>query len=339
MVHSSSDRPPAGSLGTAKSEQHNDAPRCRRHATPYSPPYGHAFVKTSLKLWPFADLVETTLLGVTLDGASPMNSTPNPAATDPNDDLVARADERLAHAYDQIARADEQIARVTQRLSQLEDGTMRKPSAVSDRRPSRGRPGLRGFAGLLLAACIFLAAFVWQSSYDDAARLTIARWAPRLLSTSASPSLGNPGLSAQSGSSSAQLAAAEPAPARSPAPAVPQDVVATTAPLSPELAQTLQTMARDLAIMQRGIEQLKAGQEQIASDNARAIEQLKAGQDQMARDNAKAAEQLKAMASFTARVSKPGLQPTTPTPPARTIAAPARQPVPPRPSPQARVQP
>jgi hypothetical protein len=266
-----------------------------------------------------------------------MNSDPNPVATDPNGDLIARADERLAHAYDQIARADEQIARVTQRLTQLEDGTMRKPSAVRHRRPSGGRPGLRAFAGLLLAAVIFLAAFVWQSSYDDAARLTIARWAPQLLSTSSSQPAN--GLSMRPNSSAAQLVAAEPAPAKPSASAPSQDVVATAAPLSPELAQTLQTMARDLANVQQGIEQIRARQDQMASDNARVIEQLRTSQEQMARDNAKTAEQLKAMASFTAKVSKQGLQPTTPTPPSRTTATPARQVVPPRPTPQARVQP
>ena len=101
----------------------------------------------------------------------------------------------------------------------------------------------------------------------------------------------------------------------------------------------LQGMARDLASLERGLEQLKSRQEQLAGDNARAIEQLRTSQDQMARDNAKTAEQLKAMASFTARVRQ-NLQPTPPAAPLHTNATP-RQPAAtrPPPSPQARVQP
>jgi hypothetical protein len=261
-----------------------------------------------------------------------MNSTPNPTTTDPNDELAARADGRLAHAYEQIARADEQLARVTEHLSQLDRDAGRKSSA----RPSRGRPALRGLAALLLAACIFLAAFAWQSSRDNAAKQRIARWVPQFGLTS-SPPLTTTGVSAQPNSSAARPVVAQPTSPTVLAQSAPQDAAPAAAPLSPELTQTIQTMARDLAIVARGIEQLKAGQEQIASDNARAIEQLKAGQDQMARDNAKAAEQLKAMASFAARASKPGVQPTTAAPPPRNAAAAAtRQAVPTRPPPQAR---
>lgn len=101
----------------------------------------------------------------------------------------------------------------------------------------------------------------------------------------------------------------------------------------------LQAMARDLGNLERGLEQLKSRQEQLASDNARAIEQLRTSQDQMARDNAKTAEQLKAMASFTARVSKQGLPPTASAAPPRTNVAAPRQPAPTRPPPQARAQP
>jgi hypothetical protein len=41
------------------------------------------------------------------------------------------------------------------------------------------RPAVRGFTGLLLAACIGVAAIAWQSSYGDAAKEIIARWAPK----------------------------------------------------------------------------------------------------------------------------------------------------------------
>ena len=91
-----------------------------------------------------------------------MNSTPNPKSTEPDDLLIARADERLAHAYEQIARADEQLARVNEQLSNLEHDAARDPSTVLGPRPSRGGAVLRSLIGLLLAACIFAAAFVSQ---------------------------------------------------------------------------------------------------------------------------------------------------------------------------------
>src|SRR5438445_8211811 len=129
-----------------------------------------------------------------------MNATPNPEATAPDDVLIARADERLAHAYEQIARADEQLARVNDHLSKLDHDAARAPSAVLGRLPSRGRPVLRGLIGLLLAACIFVAAFVSQSSYGDAAKPIIARWAPQLVLASS-----RSGLPAQPSPSAVQL--------------------------------------------------------------------------------------------------------------------------------------
>jgi hypothetical protein len=255
-----------------------------------------------------------------------MNSTPNAKAIEPDDDLIARADERLAHAYEQIVRADEQIARVNEQVSKLEHDAVRNPSAALRRVPSRGRPMLRGLIGLLLAACIFIAAFVLQSPRGDAAKPIFARWAPRLISTSSLP-MENPGFPAQPSPSAVQVAAAEPVAAQ-PTPlaqTAPRDVAPPAAPVSPEVAQLLQTMARDLANLEQRIEQLKAGQEQMAIDNAKAVEQLKASQEQMTRLIAKASEQ--------------NLRPKTSAPPPRPIASPTRKPVPKLPSSQARAQP
>src|SRR5262252_9490929 len=111
-----------------------------------------------------------------------MDSTPSPKSAEPEEALVARADERLAHAYGQIARADEQLARVTEQLTKLERDATRQPFTPPSQRSSRGSPALRGFIGLLLAACISGAAFVWQSSYGNAAKLALAQWAPQLQS-------------------------------------------------------------------------------------------------------------------------------------------------------------
>ena len=220
-----------------------------------------------------------------------MNSTPNLKASSPDADLIARADERLAHAYEQIARADEQLARVTEQLSRLEEAE-RQPPPAPGRRASHRRPVLRGFTALLLAACVFAAAFISQSPYGEAAKQIIAEWAPQFVST-ASLWLEKPEASAQPSRSAAQMAAAEPASAQAvpSTQGAPQNTASTAAPIPPELTQLLQTMARYLASIDQGIEQLKANQERIASDNARAVGELKASQEQLTRLLAKASEQ------------------------------------------------
>jgi hypothetical protein len=172
----------------------------------------------------------------------------------------------------------------------------------------------------MLAACIGVAAIVWQSPYGDAARQIIARWAPQLVLTSSLP-LEKPGLPAQPSPPTVQAAAATTAPPQ-PAPLAQtarEDVVPTVAALSPELTQLLQSMARDLATLGQAIEQLKASQEQMARDNANAAEQLKASQEQMARVIAKASE---------AKASEQNLRPRISAPPPRPTATPTRKPVP-----------
>ena len=228
-----------------------------------------------------------------------MNSTPNPQPTEP----VAREIEWL----EQVAHA-----------SKPDRDAARHASAVQGQRPSLGGPALRGLIGLLLAACIFGAAFVSHSSYGDAAKLIIARWAPQLIPTS-SGSPEKPGLPAQPSPPTVQRATAEAVPpqATPPVQTTPQDVGPTAAPVAPELTQLLQTMARDLANMQQGIEQLKASQEKMASDNAKAVDELKAGQEKMTQLIAKVSEQ----------------NPKPSAPPPRPVASPTRRPVPTHPSP------
>src|SRR3954469_17103872 len=91
---------------------------------------------------------------------------PSPSLSPPDNELVARADERLAHAYEQIASADEQLARMNERLFRLAHDDARHDGFNS----ARAKPAVRGAIGLLLAGCIFAAAFAAQSSYGDAAR-------------------------------------------------------------------------------------------------------------------------------------------------------------------------
>jgi hypothetical protein len=265
-----------------------------------------------------------------------MDSSANTKQTDPRDagpglstqdvELVARADERLAHAYEQIARADEQLSRVNEQISRMEYDAAQKKAANKLSRPSRGRPALRGFIGLLLTACICIAAFV-SHSYGETARLMISHWAPQLAAASSLP-LETPKPAAEQSAPSVRLAAADATVSQLPSPAqnAPQDAAPT--PISPEVTQLLQTMSRDLANVQQEVERLKAGQEELARENAGIAEQLKASQEQMTRAIANASEQ-KVQARTSAATSAN---------PPRPVASPSRKPVSTLPPPQARAQ-
>src|SRR5512144_2596386 len=121
-----------------------------------------------------------------------MDSTVMSRATEANDALAARANERLAHAYEQIANADEQLARLTEQMTRMEQDAARPASAVLLNRPSRGRPLLRGFIGVVAAACIIGGALALQSSYGATAGPAIARWAAPYLGSVSWSSLAKP---------------------------------------------------------------------------------------------------------------------------------------------------
>jgi uncharacterized protein YoxC len=213
--------------------------------------------------------------------------------------FISRVDEQLAHVNEQIKSADEELARLSKRK--------RGAPPYSPRRP-RVRPWLRGIVGLLIAAYIVAAAFVSQSSYGNA----VAQSAPLLTSALALP-LETLGLLMQPNPSSVQLAATAGASPPAQSAPNPNDLTHTALPVSPGPAELIQTLARDLANVEREIEQLKANQRQLASDNAKAIEQIKVSQEETARDIAKSVELLKAgqdqVAQLIARVSDPNLKP------------------------------
>jgi hypothetical protein len=274
-----------------------------------------------------------------------MNSTPTPKAIEPHNALIAHADEQLAHAYDQIARADGDLARLSEQLAKIERDAGRPPSAgpgpqlpprmpahralvgqmerdAARRPPSAGpgpqlppsRPALRALVGLPLAACIVVAGLVLQSSYGGGAKPVVARWAPQLVSTPSSPP-ENARLPAQPAPSIVQAAAAEAAPPQATpvAQTAPQNAAPTATAALPDHAQLLQTMARDLANVERNIEQLKANQQQMASDNSKAVAELKASQEEIKRVLARVSEQ---------NLPKTSPPPTQPTP---TLRRPERR--------------
>jgi hypothetical protein len=250
-----------------------------------------------------------------------MDTTANPKQTDSHHVMVARADEELAHAHEQITRAHEETGRTEEQLSELQHDVARQPSdhpqsrmntfrpAVPSDPPSLGRRAVRAFISLALLGCIGVAAMAWQSpSSGDAAKQMIARWAPQLVPTLLL-TLESPGLPAQRAPLAVRASAASAAPPQ-PAPLAqmaPQGVVPPASALSPDSAQLLESMARDLATVGQRIEQLKAS-----------IDQLKAGQQQMSREIAK---------PFESKASEQNLRPKTSAPPPRPTAASTRKPV------------
>jgi uncharacterized coiled-coil protein SlyX len=271
-----------------------------------------------------------------------MNSTPNM-----KDVLIAHTDEQLARAREGIASVREGIALVTEKLSKMERDDARVPAANPGDdglirvvkpapQPPRDKSALRGSigllpVGLLLAACLVVAALVSQLS-RDAVKMIADRWTPQPASASTSTSQpANPPLSAQP-SPSFKLTTAEAAPAQAapltrpgpqdPAPAqaaqpartVPQDPAPAQAapparaaaqnPAPAQAAPPARTAAQDAAPAAAGVSELMQLQQSTERDVANlkreneqlkaTIEQLKVKQGQMATDNSKAIEQLKA---------------------------------------------
>ena len=247
-----------------------------------------------------------------------MQSTLNPAHINPHDVLEIAPDVVL------VARAEEELSRLARdtkkRPAQTKSDsdvaanasvppvdTSFRATAVNDvkaraARSSGGRQVMRGLIGLVLAVCIGVAAVVARAGGDMAKEL-IATWIPQFAARS-SPSDDPAPAETPSAPPAQETATAAAAP--QPAPPV-QTLEDTAAPApaasSPDQAQLLQSMARDLASASRELAALKAN-----------VGELKANQEQMSRDLAKVSEQ-------NQRLKVSALPPRPP-------AAPARKPLP-----------
>jgi len=220
-----------------------------------------------------------------------MLATPNDKQNDPHDAISP--DVVLASRTDRAppALTPEITNRLEPKIELASNGTTDAPSvdrAVSaalqadlglgDFRTARKRSSIgkwlrRALFGVLLATGIAAAAVAWQAR-GDTVKTMVTAWIPTLALT-ASPSQPPHAVAEDT------VAPAAPAPQAEAQPAVPvqqQDAVATTTNvISPEVAQSLQSMTHDLAALGQRIEELKAN-----------IAELKAGQEQMAREIAKA---------------------------------------------------
>jgi hypothetical protein len=276
---------------------------------------------------------------------------------------IKRADEQLTQMSERLAKIEGDtprpaaVAPTPQSQPAPSPAAETPPTQASTAQvpPPPAKSASRSPMALLMAAGFVVTALV-LSAYGGG---IVTRWAPQLGSARSSPPEG-PTLAAQSTPSMVQVASAEsvPLPATqqeappqatpsqptSPQPTslaqaqtAPQDAAPPTAAAPPaavappaaaappDQAQLLQKIARDLATLERNIEQLRANQQQMATDNSRAIGELKASQEEMKRSFAKAPEQ-----PLPPRVSPPAK------PPVSVVRRPERtyQPPPARPRPR-----
>ena len=244
-----------------------------------------------------------------------MQSTLTPKPNDDPHDVVVVAPDavRVAPADDEISellrgaarhRADAQVRAAPDSPEGTTippvDTTFR-PAALDDAGPSMLRRLARGFAAVLLAACIGGGALVWKA-YGDVATKQIAKLATQLVMMVTE----KPDVAAQPAAPAVQAAATVATP--------PARAAAESAPAAADPAPSQTSAARDLASLTQQIEQLKAS-----------VEQLKASQQQMSRDLAKTSE----VRASEAKVIEPNLRPKIPAPPPHRVAARPPRPVPP----------
>jgi hypothetical protein len=157
------------------------------------------------------------------------------------------------------------------------DATLRPADLNNDPlptdRPSLGTRTSRSLARFLVTACIGVAATLAWQSYGATARQMIANSVPQLSWLLLLPAMNQPSdreIAVEQPSPPAVQASAPQAASAQAGAVAPTASAASTAPTtpSPELQQ-LATMAHDLAAVRQSVEQLAAGQEQMARDIAK----------------------------------------------------------------------
>jgi hypothetical protein len=278
----------------------------------------------------------------------PRPEDPKPEESRPEEPQgVKGADGELAHAREQIKSAKEELARLGQVVSAMERGDGGSPlrqaqtgaepgGAPVNEAPASspsetkapppgvmpGRPMLLALVSLLLAICIFGAAFA--SRYREEAKAAIARWVPpvSIAHNEASEPRGpaKPQVAQVTGQATdraadgAADATGRPSPPAAPSQKETKDVPSAGATTSPDgtpadLAQSLKTIAHDLASINEKLDRLKSGYDQKLREQADAIQQLKTTQEQGARDNARISAQVQALQAQLAGASaKPPAQ-------------------------------
>jgi septal ring factor EnvC (AmiA/AmiB activator) len=211
---------------------------------------------------------------------------PNPDSEQivPLDVIIKRLEEANARAHQRVARADERVSE-SQKDSAQHLSDQQNPPSVPDRRSSRGGLALSLIGSLFAGTTIGAAAFAWQSSYFDVAKLSLVQTPQVVAPTAAQMSpelaqrlqtiahdLANVALGIE------QLKTSQ------------EQMVRESEAVGEQLKAALSQMTRDNA----AVGALKTALSQMTRDNAAVGEQLKAVLSQMTRDNAAAVDQLKA---------------------------------------------
>jgi hypothetical protein len=259
-----------------------------------------------------------------------MSSTLNPPKIDPKDIPTLAPEVVVTRADHDVAKPDpggKPAASAAEKGAEAAAGAKAPPVDTTFRatstdpvkgeaRKSFGRRLLRGVIGMILTACVAGAAMLWQSHSDVVRQIVTKSVAPiivALLSRKESPVVEEPSGSpvVQAPLLQASVAPAASAPSTSQNAADNPSSTAAASP-SPEAAQLLQSLARELTNLRQDMEQMKA-----------AIAELKASDDQMAREIVKASD--RATDKALEQALRPKVSMASP-PQAQPIAIPVRKP-------------
>jgi hypothetical protein len=199
-----------------------------------------------------------------------VSMTTNPRQGKSGDAMLAE----LTQALGEIGREPPPLVRPNEEIFEREDAAGQSErqtlAAILGRLlPWPGALPSWSVVGLLAAACIGIIVFAWPSPDGRAVKPT----------TPPSVDAAKTDTGLQQLSSQAQTTPQRAGPA---------------AASSPELTQRLQTIVREFANLEQGIEQLKTSQAQLARDNAELAGQLKETREEMARHDAELAKDLRA---------------------------------------------
>jgi hypothetical protein len=230
-------------------------------------------------------------------------------------DLSPQSDAALAA----IAEAHRLMGRPDVRWTRLDQNEDNQTPDLSDARSRMpfekslggSRLTLWSLAGLLALMCIGVAVFAWQSSHGQIAPEPAATSSVSIKKEEA-PIRPSPNKLDLAATTKAVSPESQPQAAVQPAP--------TVTPIAPEMMQQIQTIAREIANVEHGIDQLKAQHSQIVHENTELtehlnatleltrhnvdlIEELRTMQSQMARDNGNLAGQLRATQDLMAGIA------------------------------------
>jgi hypothetical protein len=253
-------------------------------------------------------------------------SEPKTQEIDPREVGITPEAEPPGRIYKQVVR--EVLARIDQRLADIERQAVSEPADGQPHAGARaplGKRLKRGAIALLLVGGVVGAALLWQQSDGDTAKAMVARFTPRFLTSAPSPQDDQEtgsvtvGTAADGRASSDVRSALADVPTSAMDHATPEPDGQTAAAPPTDLASTIEKMSRDMVSLAQGIEQLKASQEQLSRDSAKATEQFKASEDQLIRMLLRVSEQQNPQPKSVAATPS-----RTRTPQARTAASPPR---------------